>query len=412
MSELVIKAEHISKKYRLGVLGSGSLKQDVYKYWNKLTGAAQKTEGRPVAANEILALKDVSFSIARGEVLGFIGKNGAGKSTLLKILSRVALPSSGSIKGIGKIASLLDVGTGFHPELTGRENVFLNGQILGMTRKGIRSKFDEIIDFSGVGKFIDTPIKRYSSGMYVRLAFAVAANLDPDILIVDEALSVGDAEFQAKCIQKMRSISGEQGKTVLFVSHNMQSMRDLCQRIICMDHGTVVDDDKPGAVIAKYLTREKMHYLSQQYEQPEHAPGNGYIRIKSVAVQPGEGKATFDTTAPIRISINFWQYAIPGALKVGIHVYDFTGTCIFDIYSTGHEFSDGLVSGECVIPGGFLNPGNYYISFYFLKDNWEKLWAFEACLSFDIQNADEQSLFKQSKGYVTADFPVILKFQS
>jgi lipopolysaccharide transport system ATP-binding protein len=246
MSNTVIKVEHLYKQYRLGLVGTGSLAHDLNRWWHKVRGKEDPYEkvtvvnNRAEASNDeyVWALKDVNFEVAQGEVLGIIGKNGAGKSTLLKILSKVTGPSKGSIKIKGRIASLLEVGTGFHPELTGRENIFLNGAILGMSKAEIKSKFDEIVDFSGVGKYIDTPVKRYSSGMYVRLAFAVAAHLEPEILIVDEVLAVGDAEFQKKCLGKMKDVSG-QGRTILFVSHNMSAIDSLCSRTIIIRNGTV-----------------------------------------------------------------------------------------------------------------------------------------------------------------------------
>src|SRR5690606_31359495 len=216
MGNIVLKAENISKHYRLGVIGSGSLKEDLQSLWKKaFTTIQNNPSNEPLnrdKKNDLWALKDVNFEIMQGDVVGFVGKNGAGKSTILKLLSRITLPTTGSIRGRGRIASLLEVGTGFHGELTGRENIFLNGQILGMNKWEIKSQFDEIVDFSGIEKFLDTPVKRYSSGMYVRLAFAIAAHLDPDILIVDEVLAVGDAEFQKKCLGKMKQVSTENGK--------------------------------------------------------------------------------------------------------------------------------------------------------------------------------------------------------
>ncbi|MFM7852975.1 MAG: ABC transporter ATP-binding protein, partial [Flammeovirgaceae bacterium] len=229
MSDIVIKVEEVSKQYRLGQISTGSLAPDINRAWYKLRGKPDPylkigdVNDRTVSGNSeyVWAIRDISFEIKKGEVLGIIGRNGAGKSTLLKILSRTTLPTTGIIRTKGKIASLLEVGTGFHPELTGRENIFLNGAILGMTKQEIKNQFDEIVDFAGVEKYIDTPVKRYSSGMYVRLAFGVAAHLEPDILIVDEVLAVGDAEFQKKCLGKMNDVSKKDGRTVLFVSHNM-----------------------------------------------------------------------------------------------------------------------------------------------------------------------------------------------
>ena len=247
MEEVILKIENLSKQYRLGTVGTGTISHDFNRWWAKIRGKEDpylkigETNDRTSKGESeyVWALKDINFEVNRGEVLGIIGKNGAGKSTLLKILSKVTGPSTGSIKSRGRIASLLEVGTGFHPEMTGKENVFLNGAILGMTKKEIASKLDEIIEFSGCERYIDTPVKRYSSGMKVRLAFAVAAFLEPDILVVDEVLAVGDAEFQKKAIGKMQDISSGEGRTVLFVSHNMAAVQNLCSRAVVLDNGQV-----------------------------------------------------------------------------------------------------------------------------------------------------------------------------
>lgn len=246
MSEVILKVENVSKLYRLGTVGTGTFGGDVQRFWKtKILGQEDpflkigQTNDRTSKekAEFVWALQDINFEVKRGEVLGIIGKNGAGKSTLLKLLSRITSPTTGSIKSAGRMASLLEVGTGFHPELTGRENIFLNGAILGMTKKEIQSKFDEIVDFSGCELYIDTPTKRYSSGMTVRLGFAVAAFLDPEILVVDEVLAVGDAEFQRKAIGKMQDVSTGEGRTVLFVSHNMESILKLCPNTVLMENG-------------------------------------------------------------------------------------------------------------------------------------------------------------------------------
>ena len=246
MSEVVISVENLSKQYRLGQVGTGTMSHDINRWWYSVRGKEDpylkigESNDRTVAGNSdyVWSLKDINFDVKQGEVLGIIGKNGAGKSTLLKILSRVTQPTTGNIKVKGRIASLLEVGTGFHPELSGRENIFLNGAILGMNKQEIKSKFDEIVDFSGVERYIDTPVKRYSSGMYVRLAFAVAAHLEPEVLIIDEVLAVGDAEFQKKCLGKMKDVSG-QGRTVLFVSHNMAAVSSLCTKALVLLNGEV-----------------------------------------------------------------------------------------------------------------------------------------------------------------------------
>lgn len=257
---IVIKIENVSKQYRLGKIGTGSINHDLKRWWSMVRGKEDphlkigevNDHTEKGTSDLVWALRDINFEVKEGEVLGIIGKNGAGKSTLLKILSRTTAPTTGSVNIKGRIASLLEVGTGFHPELTGRENIFLNGAILGMRKKEIQSKFDEIVDFSGVEKYIDTPVKRYSSGMYVRLAFAVAAHLEPEILIIDEVLAVGDAEFQRKCLGKMKDVSG-QGRTVLFVSHNMEAVRSLCQRVVLIRNGNVIMDGNTDEVINKYF---------------------------------------------------------------------------------------------------------------------------------------------------------------
>lgn len=260
---VILKAENISKQYRLGVVGTGTLSHDINRLWYKIRGkedpylkiGAVNDRSSSEKSDYVWALRDINFEIQKGEVLGIIGKNGAGKSTLLKLLSRVTTPTTGVIKTRGSIASLLEVGTGFHPELTGRENVFLNGAILGMTKDEIASKLDEIIAFSGCEMYIDTPVKRYSSGMKVRLGFAVAAHLEPDILVVDEVLAVGDAEFQKKAIGKMQDISHGGGRTVLFVSHNMASVKSLCSRSIVLENGGIIFDGDTDTAVDFYLAR-------------------------------------------------------------------------------------------------------------------------------------------------------------
>lgn len=262
MSDTAIKVEDLGKLYKLGEITTGTISHDLKRWWASVRGK-EDPYAKIGAINDrtskgtddyVWALKDVSFEIKKGEAVGIIGRNGAGKSTLLKLLSKVTAPTKGSIKLNGRLASLLEVGTGFHPELTGRENIFLNGAILGMTKAEIKRKFDEIVDFAGVEKYINTPVKRYSSGMYVRLAFAVAAHLESEILIVDEVLAVGDAEFQKKCLGKMGEVSKGEGRTVLFVSHNMAAVQGLCSLAILMDRGTVSDIGNVGAIIHKYTT--------------------------------------------------------------------------------------------------------------------------------------------------------------
>ena len=270
-NEVILKVENLSKQYRLGTVGTGTISHDLNRWWHKVRGKEDpflkvgESNNRATKGESeyVWALKDINFEVKKGEVLGIIGKNGAGKSTLLKILSKVTGPSTGSIKANGRIASLLEVGTGFHPEMTGKENVFLNGAILGMTKKEIADKLDEIIEFSGCERYIDTPVKRYSSGMKVRLAFAVAAFLEPDILVVDEVLAVGDAEFQKKAIGKMQDISSQGGRTVLFVSHDMAAIKNLCTRTILLENGKISFDGSVREALKKYLTLNKESIINE-----------------------------------------------------------------------------------------------------------------------------------------------------
>jgi len=295
----VIKVENLSKMYRLGEVGTGTLSHDLNRWWHRMRGKedpylkiGESNDRSTKASSEyVYALKDINFEVKQGEVLGIIGKNGAGKSTLLKLLSRVTSPTSGSIRIKGRTASLLEVGTGFHPELTGRENIFLNGAILGMTKSEIRSKFDEIVDFSGVERYIDTPVKRYSSGMYVRLAFAVAAHLDPEILIVDEVLAVGDAEFQKRCLGKMDDISKNEGRTILFVSHNLSSILNLCPKSILINNGTIICEGRSHEVVEKYSLSSKDSKLSFNRE-------NSFEQI--IFIKSGDLSVEFDN---VKISL-------------------------------------------------------------------------------------------------------------
>jgi len=306
----IIEIENVSKQYRLGYIGHGSLSDDLSRWWSRIKGKEDpflkigETNDRSSYSNSdyVWALRDINLSVEQGDILGIIGKNGAGKSTLLKILSRVTTPSTGKITARGRIASLLEVGTGFHAELTGRENIFLNGSILGMQKKEIQSKLDEIIAFSGCERYIDTPVKRYSSGMYVRLAFAVAAHLDPDILIIDEVLAVGDAEFQKKAIGKMQDISKGEGRTILFVSHNMGAIKNLCNKSIVMDKGTITGIGNTQEIVMQYFSENiQQSSCSFDYENQERTASMGQ-KVKT-------NRLTFNKNNPIyhnsKIEITF-----------------------------------------------------------------------------------------------------------
>lgn len=297
MDNEILRVEGLGKQYRLGEVGTGTISHDLNRWWAKIRGKDDpflkvgEVNKRAEKGNSdyVWAIQDISFSVQQGDVLGIIGKNGAGKSTLLKILSKVTGPSTGKIYSNGKIAALLEVGTGFHPELTGRENIYLNGAILGMPKSEIQKKFDDIVSFSGVSRYVDTPVKRYSSGMMVRLGFAVAAHLEPDILIVDEVLAVGDAEFQKKCIGKMSEVSKE-GRTVLFVSHNLSTVNQLCNKSLLMENGQLVYSGKTSDVIDKYLSNvEEKNHVSWLDEESIRK-GNGKIRIQNISINENQNK--------------------------------------------------------------------------------------------------------------------------
>lgn len=290
MSEIAVKFENISKQYRLGKIGTGTLSHDLKRWWTvNVRGKADpylkigSVNERSIRSDSdyVWALRDINLEVMQGEVLGIIGKNGAGKSTLLKLMSRVTTPTTGTIKSKGRIASLLEVGTGFHPEMTGRENIFMNGSIMGMTKAEITRKFDEIVDFAGVAKYIDTPVKRYSSGMTVRLGFAIAAHLEPEILVVDEVLAVGDAEFQQKAIGKMQDVSQSGGRTVLFVSHNMSSLKSLCKKGIILKNGTISYSGDISSAVTLYLQNETTNALNYINNIAYQA---SYIRLKTITI--------------------------------------------------------------------------------------------------------------------------------
>lgn len=397
MSNTVIQVDNISKLYRLGVIGTGSLRQDLQRFWNS-TVLRKKDPFFSMAPGAgadydttkyLWALQNINFEVSEGEVWGIVGQNGAGKSTLLKILSRIVRPTQGVIRGKGKVSSLLEVGTGFHHELTGRENIYISGYILGMKKEEIQKKFDAIIDFSGIEKFIDTPVKRYSSGMYVRLAFAVAAHLEPDILIVDEVLAVGDAEFQKKCLGKMREVSQSEGRTILFVSHSMQAVNNLCEKAIWLQNGQVKQIGHASTVVNSYVSNVQQYKMQQRWEDPKEAPGNQRIRFHSVELKPElkRPEDPVDIRTPLKVCFQFWNLGEEAVLSTGLHLFSYGGECIFDVPSPAIRCEKGgLMEGECLIPGNFLNDGSYYISLIVVKDTSVNLFYFEECLSFDVED--------------------------
>lgn len=369
MSNIVISVENLSKIYRLGQIGTGTLSHDINVWWAKVRGKPNPTLriGETDLGNrdgeEIWALRDVSFTVQQGEVLGIIGRNGAGKSTLLKILSRVTAPTEGKVKVKGRIASLLEVGTGFHPDLTGRENTYLNGAILGMSRKEIERKFDEIVDFAEVEKFINTPVKRYSSGMYVRLAFAVAAHLDPEILVVDEVLAVGDAEFQKKCLGKMGDVAHE-GRTVLFVSHNMGAIRTLCRRAVLLKGGRIVLDDFAPAVVAKYLNSNTSQRSSWKRTSP--VPQDTEINFLSAQVidESGNITDTIDPTKEFFVRLKVKANCDTEKSQIAVRFTNQENVAIFTTANTDFlgrfvKISKGEHEYKIRIPPNLLVPGLY-----------------------------------------------------
>ena len=353
-----IVTEGLSKSYRIGELQGayGTLR-------DSLSGAAHRLVRRDRRQHfeEIWALRGVSFEVAEGAVLGVIGRNGAGKSTLLKILTRITTPTEGRAEIRGRVGSLLEVGTGFHPELTGRENVFLNGSVLGMKQREIVRKFPEIVEFAGVERFIDTPVKRYSSGMSVRLAFAVAAHLEPEILLVDEVLAVGDAEFQRRCLGRMEDL-GRSGRTILFVSHQLQAVAQLCDRVLWLDNGEIVGDGPSAGVVAAYLQAGHGTGSSKEWSDVAAAPGNEVVRLRSVkVVQGGVEAAAVDVRLPVGIEIGFRVLESGTQLFPKIKVVDQRGTVAFNAMDTSDRWAVPAGPGEYVstawIPGNLLNEG-------------------------------------------------------
>ncbi len=364
-----ISVENLSKQYRLGVIGNQTLYEDINSWWARVRGLPDPRSkiGEVDHGNRVggllWALKDVSFQLNRGEVLGVIGRNGAGKSTLLKVLSKVTGPTTGQIKLRGRIASLLEVGTGFHPELTGRENIYLNGAILGMSRSEIARKFDEIINFSEVEKFVDTPVKRYSSGMYVRLAFAVAAHLDPDIMVVDEVLAVGDAAFQRKSLGKLSENAGE-GRTVLFVSHNMAAINRLCSRAILLDKGQLVADGSAAEITAKYLAGAAEENGERIWD-PDEAPGTQELRLIKVTLHDNDGnqKSVFDVNEDINIRF-IYKVGVPNiSFRLSL-VFKTQGVVAFSSIEPAEliRSDEGIYTSAVKVPAHLLAESEYALN--------------------------------------------------
>ena len=371
MADIVISIENVSKSYRLGVIGSGTLREDLQSWWHRVRGLPDPNLSldhvhKAVEGHTLWALQDVSLEIQQGEVWGIIGRNGAGKSTLLKILSRVTAPSSGRIRVKGRVASLLEVGTGFHPELTGRENIFLNGAILGMTKAEVARKFDEIVDFSEIEQFIDTPVKRYSSGMYVRLAFAVAAHLEPEILVVDEVLAVGDAAFQKKCLGKMGAVAGE-GRTVLFVSHYMPSVLALCGKGLWIKDGTKHMEGDSRDVVNAYQSAVQSGGGALAGAGAVHRKGTGAVQIQRIESFAGPQRRIPRLATGEPMLVCFAYEAKTAPVKVNLEVIWSNSRGERCLHFNSHRIGQTLVldskNGEivCQMPKLPLMPGDYTV---------------------------------------------------
>ena len=389
-----ISVRSLSKSYRIGQYQTayGTLR-------DALAGSARRAVHRDHHHDEerdIWALRDVTFDVPDGQVLGIVGRNGAGKSTLLKILTRIASPTEGRAEIRGRVGSLLEVGTGFHPELTGRENVYLNGSILGMKQREIVRKFDEIVEFAGVETFLDTPVKRYSSGMSVRLAFAVAAHLEPEILLVDEVLAVGDAEFQRRCLGRMEDLS-QSGRTVVFVSHQMQAVAQLCDRAIWLDHGRIEREGPATEVVAQYLQAGYGAGSRREWPDRDSAPGNDLVRLRSVrVVQDGEEQAAVDVRLPVGIEIRFDVLRAGEPIFPKIKVYDSRGDVAFNAMDTSARWLDPSPPGEYAatawIPANYLNEGLTTVDVTIAALRAPKLWAQAAgrsVVAFHVQDPAE-----------------------
>jgi lipopolysaccharide transport system ATP-binding protein len=410
MSNTVIRVENLSKQYRLGQVSTGTISHDVNRWWHRVRGKEDpylkigEANDRTTSGNSeyVWALRDINFEVKQGEVLGIIGRNGAGKSTLLKLLSRTTAPTTGSIKIKGRVASLLEVGTGFHPDLSGRENIYLNGAILGMTRQEITRKFDEIVAFAGVERYIDTPVKRYSSGMYVRLAFAVAAHLEPEILIVDEVLAVGDAEFQKKCLGKMKDVSEREGRTVLFVSHNMAAVKQLCTKGLVMQHGMNRFSGTQYEAVNFY---QNAHQTNSSFLHEGHltdAPGNDNIRIRRFEVSPLHGDS-LSISSGVAFELEFYNHKAGINLDATFELKSSDEVVVFHngaILSQQNDSKTGLYTVKGTLPPHFLNAGTFVFNLIFGENQRFALFTINDFIQFEVMNETIGSNSNQLPGVV------------
>jgi lipopolysaccharide transport system ATP-binding protein len=384
MNDTVIRVTGLGKNYEIGA------QQRAYTTLrDQIAGLFRAPFQTSPPRETIWALKDVSFEVNQGDVVGIIGRNGAGKSTLLKLLSRITEPTVGEIALRGRVGSLLEVGTGFHAELSGRENIFLNGAVLGMRRNEILKKFDEIVAFAEVEKFIDTAVKHYSSGMYMRLAFAVAAHLEPEILIVDEVLAVGDAAFQRKSLGKIGDIAKD-GRTVLFVSHNMTAVRNLCSYVLWLEQGHLAMIGSTDLIVGNYLQSEVRSKLDRLWEDPTNAPGNDKIRVRSASVRPLNQLADelFTIKTALRFEFEFWNYTPDTELNFSVLIYTMEGTCVFNTVSDARVFPKGLVRGRFTVPEAFLNDAIYTVRLYIVAATSVPLVDLQDILTFEVHEGE------------------------
>lgn len=419
MKDIVVQIENLSKSYRLGAIGTGTFYGDVKRWWAKRLGQPDPyakvgvMDHQNRSGETIWALRNIDLSIRRGEVMGIIGRNGAGKSTLLKILSKVTAPTTGNVKIKGHIASLLEVGTGFHPELTGRENIYLNGAIMGMRRSEVSRKFDEIVSFSEVEKFIDTPVKRYSSGMYVRLAFAVAAHLEPDILVVDEVLAVGDISFQKKCLGKMSDISKE-GRTVLYVSHQMATILSLTQSCILMQQGQIVKMGDTSEVVSEYMNgvSEKKGYFGKKdlssYSRSRNLPRNiDFVEIR-LEDDAGDTKGVFVEKENIKVVVKMLVRKPSRYFSIGMDVSTFEGVRVFSIIKpkVEVELREGVYEVSAQFAPSYLRPGKYSINISvqssILQDEVNDAVVFE--VKHAAESVDDQFWMSDNRGVTRFDY--------
>ncbi len=413
---VILKATNISKQYRLGLVGTGTISHDLNRWWHRVRGkedpylkiGAVNDRSAKADSDYVWALQDINFEVQKGEVLGIIGKNGAGKSTLLKILSRVTGPTTGDIKTKGRIASLLEVGTGFHPELTGKENIYLNGAILGMSKAEIKAKEAEIIEFSGCARYVDTPVKRYSSGMRVRLAFAVAAFLEPDILVIDEVLAVGDAEFQKKAIGKMQDISKGDGRTVLFVSHNMAAVKSLCTRAIVLEHGTSVFEGGTDEAVGYYLkgkgdfsNRKQFGelYNNETFQLNQICINNELKTFKDILVE----NEVIDLITEIDLKTDS-----PEDYHITYHLYNEMGENMFAFTHWRNDIAlrKGINKVLCKIPKYFLQSGQYFLTFLVVEKRKKAIFIEQDILNFTVVDGNRVigDYMGKEPGYIRPDF--------